>query len=71
MPDPVASIDYKKCLPDKCNNGPCYAVKECPNNVLRQEEPGEFPYSHPSRYCRGCAKCVEACPYNAITIVIR
>jgi len=69
MPNPVAMIDYQKCSPERCDNGVCAAMLECPNKVLRQEAPYEFPFSHPSRFCQGCAKCVQACPFEAIHIV--
>ena len=57
MPNPIAMIDYQKCNPERCDR------------VLRQEAPYEFPFSHPSHFCQGCAKCVQACPFTAIRIV--
>ena len=68
MTYPIAEIDYQKCRPHKCGNGICTAVMECPNKVLRQEDPYDFPFSHPSHFCKGCAKCVDACPFKAIRI---
>jgi len=68
MAHPKAIIDYQKCKPDKCGDGICNAATECPNKVLRQESRYEFPFSHPSHFCKGCAKCVSACPFQAIHI---
>jgi len=64
---PVVVIDYTKCQPNKCSHGICAASAECPNKVLRQEAAYEFPFSHPSRFRRGCAKWGQACPSKAIT----
>jgi translation initiation factor RLI1 len=69
MPHPVAIIDYQKCQPKKCGDGVCAAAAECPNKVLRQEAAYEFPFSHPSHFCRGCAKCAQAYPAKAIQVV--
>jgi translation initiation factor RLI1 len=69
MPNPIAMIDYQKCHPERCDGGICVAMLECPNQVLKQEAPHEFPFSHQSRFCRGCAKCVQACPFEAIHVV--
>ncbi|MBM3148652.1 MAG: hypothetical protein FJ022_04910 [Chloroflexi bacterium] len=68
MPQPQAAIDYAKCRPRECGDGICLAAKECPNKILRQESAFEYPFSHPSRYCRGCAKCAQACPFGAVKI---
>ena len=65
----VSIIDYKKCKPEECGNGICAAAAACPNKVLRQEAHYEYPFSHPSRFCRGCATCVRACPFEAIRVV--
>ena len=69
VPNPIAMVDYGRCSPEKCDGGVCAAMLECQNKVLRQEAPYEFPFSHPSRFCRGCAKCVQACLFEAIHIV--
>jgi translation initiation factor RLI1 len=66
MPNPVAIIDYQKCHPDRCDSGVCAAMLECPNKVMTQEAPYDFPFSSPSHFCRGCAKCTQACPFEAI-----
>jgi len=68
MPLAAAAIDYQKCQPGECDNGVCAAALECPGKVLRQEAPYEFPFSHPSRFCKGCAKCVEACSLAATQV---
>ncbi|MBM4447164.1 MAG: hypothetical protein FJ023_07420 [Chloroflexi bacterium] len=68
MTHPVAVVDYERCKPEKCGDGICTAATECPNKVLRQEAAHEYPFSHPSRFCRGCAKCAQACPAGAIQI---
>ena len=69
MPYPRAAIDYSKCQPDKCSaSGTCAAAAVCPQKVLRQEAPNEFPMSRPSKFCRGCAKCNDVCPFKAIRI---
>ena len=69
MPQPIATIDFQKCQPGECDGGICSAMLECPNKVLRQESPYDFPFSHPSHFCRGCAKCVQACLLEAIRII--
>lgn len=69
MPNPTAMIDYQKCSPEKCDSGVCAAMLECPKKVLRQEAPYEFPFSHPSHFCKGCGICVQACLFTAIRIV--
>ena len=69
MPYPIAVIDYGKCHPDKCEGGVCTASLECPNKVIRQEVPYDFPFSHPSHFCKGCAKCATACLQKAIRVM--
>jgi len=44
MPHPAAAIDYQKCQSGKCESGVCAAAVKCPNKVLRQEAPYEFPF---------------------------
>lgn len=69
MPYPRAVINYQKCQPDKCSNGVCAAAEICPQKVLKQEAPYELPMARPSKFCKGCAKCNQACPAKAISIV--
>ena len=69
MPYPRAVIDYQKCQPEKCGNGICAAAAACPQKVLKQEAPFEFPLARPSKLCKGCAKCNDACPAKALRIV--
>ena len=60
-------IDYQKCDPRKCSeDGICKAVMECPHKVLKQEDKYEVPFLNPSRYCKGCGVCKEACPLKAV-----
>ncbi|MDP2730512.1 MAG: 4Fe-4S binding protein [Dehalococcoidales bacterium] len=67
MPRKMALVDYKKCRPELCDSGSCAAVLACPHKLLRQESPFEVPMPAPS-FCKGCAKCVVACPMKAIQI---
>jgi len=60
-------VDYQKCDPKKCSlDGVCKSVMACPHKVLRQEDKNEVPYLNPSRFCKGCAVCAEACPLKAV-----
>ncbi|MDP3880395.1 MAG: 4Fe-4S binding protein [Dehalococcoidales bacterium] len=69
MTGKMALVDYKKCLPELCDSGTCAAVLACPHRLLKQEMPYEAPMPDPS-VCRGCAKCVVACPLKAIQIYL-
>ena len=69
MPNPIAMVNYKKCHPEKCGNGVCAAALACPNKVLMQEAPDEYPYLNPARFCRACGECAKACPFEAIMVV--
>ena len=68
MPSKMALIDYKKCHPEKQHNGICAAALACSHGLLRQEAPFEIPMTDPF-LCQGCADCVRACPFKAISIV--
>lgn len=67
MPNTMFVLDYHKCHPDQCNNGACVAAPVCPAKLIKQEEPYGFPMAI-SSICKGCAKCVTACPFGAISI---
>jgi len=67
MPNTMISVNYHKCRPDLCNSGYCVAVPECPLKLIEQEEKFGFPMANPS-LCKGCAKCVSACPFGALTL---
>ncbi|MDO8491524.1 MAG: hypothetical protein Q7T04_05880 [Dehalococcoidia bacterium] len=65
MPKAKAVVDPDICQPSRCGGGVCLACKECPNKVMRQEEPGDVPYVNLD-LCRGCFTCLLACPLKAI-----
>ncbi len=67
MPKKMALIDYEKCHPEHCDSGVCKAVFACPHKLLKQEAPYETPMPELS-LCRGCAKCVIACPLKAVQL---
>lgn len=69
MPEPKVKIkiDYKKCNPKGCQKGICPAKLACPNKLIRQIEPYDFPYPI-SGFCQECGKCIEACIAGAIEI---
>lgn len=69
MPKKVAVVDYTRCNPEKCDCGTCLAAGECEHGNLRQESPYETPEINPSKWCHGCARCVQACPLEAIRIL--
>jgi len=69
MAKKVAAVDYTKCNPEKCDGGICSAARECEHGSLRQEGAYEVPEIHPSKWCHGCAKCVQACPSKAIKML--
>ena len=68
MPGKMALVDYKKCLPEKCDSGVCAATLACSHKLLKQEFPYDIPMTDPS-FCQGCGDCVRACPLKAIKIV--
>ena len=61
-------VDYVKCRPEHCDSGVCAAALACPHKLLQQEAPYEAPMPDPFT-CRGCAKCVLACPLKAIGLL--
>lgn len=65
MPKPKAYVDYNKCDPSLCPEGVCLAAEECELKILYQETPGEPPETTPAP-CKGCFKCLLACPARAI-----
>ena len=65
MPKPKAYVDYEKCDPELCPGGICAAAGECELNILRQDSPYEAPHIT-SAPCKGCFKCLTACPCKAI-----
>ena len=68
MPKQMAVIDYRKCRPEKCDQGICLAVLACPNKVLKQEAPYEMP-DPPLALCVGCSPCTQACPLKAVQMM--
>jgi translation initiation factor RLI1 len=68
MPSKMALVDYKKCHPEKQQNGICAAALACTHGLLRQEAPFDIPMTDPF-LCAGCGDCVRACPFKAINIV--
>lgn len=63
-------VDYDKCQVDNCYQSSaidgCQAVKECPKDILIQEEQGEPPMLKSPRMCVGCGECISGCLYSAI-----
>jgi ferredoxin len=70
QPKQKVTIDYGKCLPEKCgcDKGVCPAIAECPVKLWRQEEPYDPPYPA-AGFCQECGKCVEVCPLEAIRML--
>ena len=66
MPKRVAILDYHKCHPAQCNHGICLATLACEHGSLMQEDFYEAPERNPAKWCHGCAKCIQACPFQAI-----
>jgi len=62
------SVDYKKCDPNRCLNGVCLSVVECPRKVFKQEDPYDPPYIV-SGFCQECSKCVEVCITGAVKML--
>jgi translation initiation factor RLI1 len=68
MPKPRAMVDYRKCQPEKCDEGICLAVLACPNKILQQEASYEMPDPNPAMWV-GCGLCAQACPLKAIRVM--
>jgi translation initiation factor RLI1 len=68
MPKKMAVVNYNKCQPRQCDSGVCAAALACPHKLLKQEMPYEAPMPDPS-ICRGCGKCVLACPLKAMELM--
>lgn len=68
MPKQVAMVDYRKCQPEKCDEGICLAVLACPNKILKQEAPHEMPNPNPAM-CVGCGMCAQACRFKAVQVM--
>jgi len=62
------ALDYQKCHAEKCGEGTCAALLECPLNLWRQEGSYDLPYVIPG-FCQDCGIYVEACPLNAIRML--
>ena len=69
MPKKIAYVEYGKCHPEKCDQGICLAALECEYKSLIQRSPYEAPETNPAKWCRSCAKCVQACPLKAIRML--
>ncbi len=65
------NINFDICDPAICNPGKgiCSAVEKCTRNLLEQEEVGGVPVLLSTRMCVGCARCIEFCPLNAISVM--
>jgi len=68
MPNTMVSLDYRKCKPSNCTSGLCAAASACTLKLIAQEEKYDRPIANPT-LCRGCAKCVAACPLQAISLI--
>jgi Pyruvate/2-oxoacid:ferredoxin oxidoreductase delta subunit len=42
---------------------------QCEYGNLVQEDIHEAPEINPAKWCRGCATCVQACPFKAIRMM--
>jgi Fe-S-cluster-containing hydrogenase component 2 len=68
VPKPRAMVDYRKCQPEKCDEGICLAVLACPNKILKQEAPYEMPDPNLAM-CVGCGMCAQACSLKTIRVM--
>ncbi|MBI4304570.1 MAG: 4Fe-4S binding protein [Chloroflexi bacterium] len=67
MSKKMVLVDYIRCNPEHCDSGVCAAALACPHKLLKQERAYEIPMPDPA-LCRGCSKCVLACPLKAIVL---
>ena len=72
VPSKYAVVDYNKCEVEAYNDSEsftgCPAARECPKDVLIQEDLDDPPMLMSPRMCVGCGKCVPECPVSAIKI---
>ncbi|HSW35970.1 MAG TPA: 4Fe-4S binding protein [Candidatus Limnocylindrales bacterium] len=61
-------LDYQKCQPGRCESGVCAAAQACTLHLIEQEEPYNIPMLY-AQACRGCMKCAQACPFDALEMV--
>jgi Fe-S-cluster-containing hydrogenase component 2 len=62
------NIDYRKCNPKRCEKGICKAISVCPNKLIKQIGPFDFPYPIDG-FCKECGKCQDACLLEAIHLM--
>jgi MinD superfamily P-loop ATPase len=60
---PLPEIDWEVC--QAC--APCQAAHVCHMRAIVQMDHSDTPYLDFSR-CNGCAKCISACPWGAISL---
>jgi molybdopterin-containing oxidoreductase family iron-sulfur binding subunit len=63
-PSDSLGLSYRPIPCQHCEDAPC--VAECPTDALHRREDGVVAIDHD--VCIGCGVCVDACPYDAITI---
>jgi translation initiation factor RLI1 len=68
VPKQMVMVDYRKCQPEKCDEGICLAASACLNGVLSQEALHEMPDLNPA-LCVGCGLCAQACPFKAVQMM--
>ncbi|MDF1531282.1 MAG: 4Fe-4S dicluster domain-containing protein [Methanosarcinales archaeon] len=59
---PNVKYEYLPTLCNHCENAPC--VEVCPTTAMHKIE-GDITMHDPDK-CRGCKKCMRACPYGVI-----
>ncbi len=68
MPNTLIKLNYQRCNPAYCDHGICIAAAACPLKLIAQEEAFAIPMANPA-LCKGCAKCVNACPLRALELI--